>query len=152
MEETLQNGPLQALRKFFLQQATLSPIFETFKVKLMAFSFVKELTCGGSQYIPTGRGLAIDCVEPHELFKGYAVPAIRDGAILMMLLLLSHAARSPALSGRQWPVALILHLTAFSFMLAPYIFNPSAFVLQQVPGMYRRWIQWLLAPPDHTKV
>ena len=141
LELFLEEGVWPAFRRFAIQILTLSPIFETFKGKLMGSSFVSELTVGGSQYIPTGRGLSIERVAPHSLFKAYALSNVRDGAMLGAMLAIGHVLGSTSL--KLWQVSLVLWLTVVSNVLAPCIFNPNQFQLKAWRKQTSIWWDWL---------
>mmetsp|Transcript_102536 Transcript_102536/g.258317 ORF Transcript_102536/g.258317 Transcript_102536/m.258317 type:complete len:1585 (-) Transcript_102536:49-4803(-) len=139
-EVYVEHGLIASLRSLGSSFLALSPVFSTFQGKLMAFYFESTVNYGGAQYIPTGRGLATSREPLSKLFQCFSNSHFHDGLEVAVLLCLGTEVKCGV------AFYICMGLTVFSWMCAPFIFNPHQFddlsvSLQDV----RLWARWICA-------
>lgn len=102
----------------------------------------RGLALGLAKYVPTGRDLATKRVSFVNTFLRYSYSHI--GPALDMLVLLLVTLRYNALGLKFYlSTTQSLWIVAGSWLIAPAVFNPSAFSLGEVQKDYAEWTAWL---------
>jgi len=122
IEVWMQQGVLMALKRYFNQLLTLSPLHFVFQSKVIGIYVANELRNGGANYIATGRGLPTQRVDFLQLYQTFAQIALYDGARMLVASVLVIVAGAET-SGLLW-WWFMLGITIVSWLFAPFIFNP----------------------------
>ena len=123
-----------AISRVGKQMLTLAPLHFIFQAKVIGMNIVRDITIGGAKYKGTGRQLPTERGGFIELFTAYAVLAFYDGAQLFLSTMLAVGAgglkvdSKMVVAMRWWMLA--VSLTICSWLLAPFIFNPSQFTCE----------------------
>jgi len=133
----MEMGLKAALWRMVKQWLTCSWCFFIFQAKLVGFYIINEIRYGGATYVSTGRGLptqrspfigklskATGSFEKvGGLYLDYAALTYYDGAKLLLTAVLATTLRGFAGSS-VWTFVV---LTIFSWLYAPFLFNPYQF-------------------------
>jgi len=139
-EMWLQEGIVYAVRRLAIQLLTLAPVMFIFQAKIIGTYTVNELRYGGATYVATGRGLPTErrpfigtvvdnALVPGGLYLDYARHTFYDGFNLFCLLVLLACAGSfegPA-ADMVTGILLSIFIVTFSWLYAPFVFNPYQF-------------------------
>jgi len=147
----MEMGFATAVMRFVKQWATCSWCFFIFQAKLVGFHMMNEIRYGGATYIPTGRGLptqrrpfiAVGKMDAETgrlqnsegLYLDYAVHTYYDGMKLLIGVLLVQYVGGFA-GFFAW---LFIGLTIFSWLYAPFLFNPYQFSRRYFREDLRNW-------------
>lgn len=159
----MEMGLKMAILRFMKQWATCSWCFFIFQAKLVGHSVMHEIRYGGATYISTGRGLPTQRSpfigktnkegRMHKvggLYLDYATHTFYDGMKLMLGAVLVRCLGGIA-GGFTWT---FIGLTIFSWLYAPFLFNPYQFSrrhfnddLQSWWAFFfedgsRHWVEW----------
>eukprot|EP00746_Dinoflagellata_sp_MGD_P147280 gnl/MRDRNA2_/MRDRNA2_79641_c0_seq1.p1 gnl/MRDRNA2_/MRDRNA2_79641_c0~~gnl/MRDRNA2_/MRDRNA2_79641_c0_seq1.p1 ORF type:complete len:820 (+),score=107.58 gnl/MRDRNA2_/MRDRNA2_79641_c0_seq1:304-2460(+) len=154
LEVIIEEGIRAAFFNFGMRLISLSPVFFAFQSKMIAHFFEREICFGGAAYIPTGRGLAIAREPFTKLFFAFLPTHFADGAEMLMLIIFGvlaaygHSADFVRMLGPSaWQFWFCIGLVMFSWLFAPFIFNPYQFVRAKIVSDYRDWLAWLKQIP-----
>eukprot|EP00929_Paragymnodinium_shiwhaense_P124247 TRINITY_DN9934_c0_g2_i1.p1 TRINITY_DN9934_c0_g2~~TRINITY_DN9934_c0_g2_i1.p1 ORF type:complete len:1922 (+),score=375.34 TRINITY_DN9934_c0_g2_i1:48-5813(+) len=149
-----------ALKRFFLQFFTMSPLLFIFQAKLIGFYVLNELRYGGAQYVATGRSLPterrpfigktipgtwkLDKAKIGGLYLDYCHLSMYHGAMLLLGSLLVLALGGVSQAGDWGGMKLFwmgfsVTLTTLSWLFAPFVFNPYNFDPPQFWGDVKAW-------------
>ncbi|CDY34913.1 BnaA01g32440D [Brassica napus] len=144
----LEQGFLQALVSFTTMQFQLCTVFFTFSIGTRAHYFGRTLLHGGAsvcqQYQTTGRGFVVKHIKFSENYRLYSRSHFVKG-MEVILLLVVYLAYGNDEAGSVSYILLIVSscFLAFSWLFAPYLFNPSGFERQKVVEDFKEWTKWL---------
>lgn len=141
----LEMGFLRAVVSFTTMQFQLCTVFFTFSLGTRTHYFGRTILHGGAKYHATGRGFVVRHIKFAENYRLYSrshfVKAMEVVLLLIVYLAYGHhdggALSYILLSVSSWYMAL-------SWLLAPYLFNPSGFEWQKTVEDFRDWTNWLL--------
>uniref|UniRef100_A0A7N0R990 1,3-beta-glucan synthase n=1 Tax=Kalanchoe fedtschenkoi TaxID=63787 RepID=A0A7N0R990_KALFE len=144
METSLEHGFLSAIWDFGMMQLQLASFFYTFSLGTRTHYFGQTILHGGAKYRATGRGFVVEHKSFAENYRLYArshfVKAIELGIILTV-----YAYRSPVAKNTFIYIALTISswFLVVSWIMAPFIFNPSGFDWLKTVYDYEEFINWL---------
>uniref|UniRef100_A0A7S0NMX1 1,3-beta-glucan synthase n=1 Tax=Calcidiscus leptoporus TaxID=127549 RepID=A0A7S0NMX1_9EUKA len=133
-----------ALKSMWQINISGSLLFFMFHMGTKAFYFDSTLKYGGAKYRPTGRGFVMRHEEFAELYRFYASSHLHNGFELLwgLLLLLSLGSWPHGISA-YWRTTWSLWAVMFSWLFAPFWFNPIAFDHKKLMGDYKSWSEWM---------
>jgi callose synthase len=116
------------------------PLYFIFHIQTKSYYFQQTLLAGGAMYRPTGRGFVIRHSPFDENYRFFASSHIYIGfEIFVALILFGLYTTSKQYFGLTWA----LWLTATSFLLGPFWFNPVTFELDKLQEDYMNWLKWM---------
>ncbi|KAL3620450.1 Callose synthase 9 [Castilleja foliolosa] len=141
----LEQGFLRAVVSFVTMQFQLCTVFFTFSLGTRTHYFGRTILHGGARYQATGRGFVVHHIKFTENYRLYARSHFVKGMEIVLLLVVilaygyngSGAISYILLTVSSW-------FLAFSWLFAPYLFNPSGFEWQKIVEDFRDWTNWLL--------
>ncbi|XP_051126001.1 callose synthase 11 [Andrographis paniculata] len=144
MENSLERGFLPAIWDFITMQFQLASFFYTFSMGTRSHFFGRTILHGGAKYRATGRGFVVEHKSFAENYRLYArshfVKAIELGIILIV-----YASTSPI--GENTFVYIIMTISSWflvvSWIMAPFIFNPSGFDWLKTVYDFDDFIKWI---------
>ncbi|XP_078438766.1 callose synthase 12-like [Wolffia australiana] len=144
VENSLEHGFLTAVWEFITMQLQMASVFFTFSMGTRAHYFGRTILHGGAKYRPTGRGFVVQHKSFGENYRLYArshfVKAIELGIILTI-----YASYSPL--AKNTVVYIVLTLTSWflvmSWILAPFVFNPSGFDWLKNYNDFGEFMNWV---------
>ncbi|KAL7608015.1 hypothetical protein Lser_V15G11052 [Lactuca serriola] len=156
-ENTLEFGFFSAIWDFIVMQLQLSSVFYTFSVGTHSHYFGRTILHGGAKYRATGRGFVVHHTSFAENYRLYArshfIKAIELGLILIIYVFYSPVAKGTfayiALTISSW-------FLVVSWIMAPFVFNPSGFDWLKTVGDFYDFINWIhfrgsvLATPEES--
>ncbi|KAJ4886039.1 Callose synthase 9 [Raphanus sativus] len=150
---TLEHGFLQAIVSFTTMQFQLCTVFFTFSLGTRAHYFGRTLLHGGArnvinsvcqQYQATGRGFVIKHVKFSENYRLYSRSHFVKGMEVVLLLVVYLAYGNDEASSVSYILLTISScFLAFSWLFAPFLFNPSGFERHKVVEDFKEWRNWL---------
>ncbi|CAH8356407.1 unnamed protein product [Eruca vesicaria subsp. sativa] len=145
----LEHGFLQAIVSFTTMQFQLCSVYFTFSLGTRAHYFGRTLLHGGAsvchQYQDTGRGsFVVKHIKFSENYRLYSRSHFVKG-MEVVLLLAVYLAYGNEESGSVSYILLTLSscFLAFSWLFAPYLFNPYGFERQKLLEDFKEWSKWL---------
>ncbi|KAD3641998.1 hypothetical protein R6Q59_004617 [Mikania micrantha] len=144
VENTLELGFLAAIWDFITMQLQLSSVFYTFSLGTRSHYFGRTILHGGAKYRATGRGFVVEHKKFAENYRLYArshfIKAIELGLILTV-----YAGYSPVAKGTFTYIALTISswFLVISWIMAPFVFNPSGFDWLKTVYDYDDFINWI---------
>lgn len=144
VENTLEQGFLTAVWDFLTMQLQLASVFYTFSMGTRTHFFGRTILHGGAKYRATGRGFVVEhksFAENYRLYsRSHFVKAIELGIILIV-----YAAHSDVARGTFVYIAMTISswFLVVSWMLAPFIFNPSGFDWLKTVYDFDDFMNWL---------
>ncbi|XP_023743612.2 callose synthase 12 [Lactuca sativa] len=144
IENSLELGFLSAIWDFITMQLQLSSVFFTFSLGTRAHYFGRTILHGGAKYRATGRGFVVEHKSFADNYRLYArshfIKAIELGLILTV-----YAGYSPVAKNSFTYIALTISswFLVFSWIMAPFIFNPSGFDWLKTVYDYDDFMNWI---------
>ncbi|CAK7350590.1 unnamed protein product [Dovyalis caffra] len=144
VENTLEHGFLPAVWDFLTMQLQLASLFYTFSLGTRSHFFGRTILHGGAKYRATGRGFVVQHKSFAENYRLYArshfVKAVELGVILTV-----YAANSPLARNTFVYIAMTISswFLVISWMMAPFVFNPSGFDWLKTVYDFEDFINWL---------
>lgn len=167
----VESGFLQAVWDFLIMHLQLSPVFYTFSMGTRSHFFGRIILHGGAKYQATGRRFVVEHRSFAEIYRQYArshfLKAIEFGLILAI-----YASYSDLATG----TFVYLHVTlgslvlVASWIMAPFVFNPSGFDWLKIVNDFddfmnwiwyrgdvfakadKSWVKWWLEEQDHLRL
>ncbi|KAF3599981.1 hypothetical protein F2Q69_00039040 [Brassica cretica] len=144
----LEQGFLQALVSFTTMQFQLCTVFFTFSLGTRAHYFGRTLLHGGAsvcqQYQSTGRGFVVKHIKFSENYRLYSRSHFVKGMEVILLLVVYLAYGNDEAGSVSYILLTVSScFLAFSWIFAPYLFNPSGFERQKVVEDFKEWTKWL---------
>lgn len=144
MENSLEHGFLSAIWDFMKMQLQLSSLFYTFSMGTRTHYFGRTILHGGAKYRATGRGFVVEhkkFAENYRLFsRSHFVKGIELGVILIV-----YASHSPLATNTFVYIAMSISswFLVFSWIMAPFVFNPSGFDWLKTVYDFDDFINWI---------
>ncbi|KAL8042528.1 hypothetical protein ABFX02_09G057600 [Erythranthe guttata] len=141
----LELGLLQAVFSFITMQLQLCSVFFTFSLGTRTHYFGRTILHGGAKYRATGRGFVVRHIKFAENYRLYSRSHFVK-ALEVALLLIVYMAYGYSEGGAVTFVLLTISswFLVFSWLFAPYIFNPSGFEWQKTVEDFDDWTNWLM--------
>jgi callose synthase len=145
VENTLEFGFLHAIWDFLIMQLQLSSVFYSFSLGTRAHYFGRTILHGGAKYRATGRGFVVQHKSFAENYRLYArshfVKAIELGLILIV-----YATHSSIAANTFVYIAMTLTswFLVMSWIMAPFLFNPSGFDWLKTVYDFDDFMNWIL--------
>ncbi|KAL7099192.1 hypothetical protein ACP275_09G067200 [Erythranthe tilingii] len=141
----LELGLLQAVFSFITMQLQLCSVFFTFSLGTRTHYFGRTILHGGAKYRATGRGFVVHHIKFAENYRLYSRSHFVK-ALEVALLLIVYMAYGYSEGGAVTFVLLTISswFLVFSWLFAPYIFNPSGFEWQKTVEDFDDWTNWLM--------
>ncbi|RZC85632.1 hypothetical protein C5167_026304 [Papaver somniferum] len=141
----LELGLVKAVFSFIIMQLQLCSVFFTFSLGTRTHYFGRTILHGGAKYKATGRGFVVEHIKFAENYRLYSrshfVKALEVALLLVVFIAYGYS------DGGGISYALITissWFLVFSWLFAPYIFNPSGFEWQKNVEDFDDWASWLL--------
>ncbi|GAB4846294.1 Callose synthase 9 [Ancistrocladus abbreviatus] len=141
----LEEGFFRAVVSFITMQFQLCSVFFTFSLGTRTHYFGRTILHGGARYQATGRGFVVRHIKFTENYRLYSRSHFVKGfevALLLIVYLAYGSYEGGALS--YILITISSWFMALSWLLAPYVFNPSGFEWQKTVEDFRDWTNWLL--------
>ncbi|GFP98304.1 callose synthase 11 [Phtheirospermum japonicum] len=144
IENSIERGFLPAIWDFVTMQLELASIFYTFSLGTRSHFFGRTILHGGAKYRATGRGFVVQHKSFAENYRLYArshfVKAIELGIILIV-----YASTSPLAANTFVYIAMTISswFLVVSWMMAPFIFNPSGFDWLKTVYDFDEFMNWI---------
>ncbi|XP_057949301.1 callose synthase 11-like [Malania oleifera] len=144
VENSLEHGFLPAVWDFLTMQLQLASLFYTFSMGTRTHFFARTILHGGAKYRATGRGFVVQHKKFAENYRLYArshfVKAIELGVILIV-----YASHSPMTKNTFVYIAMTISswFLVVSWMMAPFVFNPSGFDWLKTVYDFDDFINWI---------
>ena len=138
---SVEKGFLNAMSEIAWMFLSGGPLYFIFHIQTKCYYFQQTLLAGGAKYRPTGRGFVIRHSPFDENFRFFASSHIYLGYEIMVALILFSLYTT---STQYWGISWSLWLTAVSFILGPFWFNPVTFEWNKLTEDYTQWIRWMM--------
>eukprot|EP00250_Pteridium_aquilinum_P004273 c14499_g1_i1 orf=375-5705(-) len=157
LENSLELGFSTAVWDFLTMQLELCSVFFTFSLGTKCHYFGRTLLHGGAKYRATGRGFVVKHEKFAENYRLYSRSHFVKGVELIILLIIYEA-----YGGTASTTAVYILLTfsswflALSWIMAPFLFNPTGFDwLQTVYDLedFQNWLWYkggVLTKPEQS--
>lgn len=144
VENSLEHGFLQAVWDFITMQLQLASFFYTFSLGTQAHYFGRTILHGGAKYRATGRGFVVEHKSFSENYRMYARSHFVKGIELGVILVV-YASQSPLAKDTFVYIAMTISswFLVVSWMMSPFIFNPSGFDWLKTVYDYNDFIKWI---------
>ncbi|KAJ7533488.1 hypothetical protein O6H91_13G051600 [Diphasiastrum complanatum] len=144
VENSIEHGFTTALWEFFTMQLQLASVFFTFSMGTRTHYFGRTILHGGAKYRATGRGFVVRHEKFAEIYRLFARSHFIKGIELIVLLIVYESYGSLA---RNTITYILLTLSswflALTWIMAPFIFNPSGFDWLKTVDDFDDFINWL---------
>ncbi|KAL9257817.1 putative callose synthase 8, partial [Drosera capensis] len=143
MEIGLEKGLLTAIQDIVLMQLQLASVFFTFSLGTKAHYYGRTILHGGATYRPTGRKVVIFHASFTENYRLYSRSHFVKGFELMLLLTVYEIFRRYQGAMAYTVVSYAIWFMSFSWLFAPFLFNPSCFNWQTILDDWMDWNKWI---------
>lgn len=144
MEIGLERGFRTALGDFIIMQLQLCSVFFTFSLGTKAHYFGRTVLHGGAKYRATGRGFVVRHVRFAENYRMYSRSHFTKALELMVLLIVYQVYGDVATSSVAYLlITMSMWFLVFTWLFAPFLFNPSGFEWQKIVEDWEDWDKWL---------
>ncbi|KAK8623704.1 hypothetical protein V6N13_065067 [Hibiscus sabdariffa] len=144
LESSVENGFLEAIWEFLVVQLQLSTVFYTFSMGTRAHFFGRTILHGGTKYRQTGRNFVVQhtsLVENYRLYsRSHFIKAIEFGLILIVYAVYTPSAK---LTFFYIDMAFTCWLLVFSWIFAPFLFNPSGLDWLNTVNDFDDFMKWI---------
>ncbi|KAK9129040.1 hypothetical protein Syun_017837 [Stephania yunnanensis] len=141
----LEEGFLRAVVSFITMQLQLCSVFFTFSLGTRTHYFGRTILHGGARYQATGRGFVVRHIKFSENYRLYSRSHFVKGfeVVLLVMVYLAYGYNEGGAIGYIL-LTISSWFLAFSWLFAPYLFNPSGFEWQKTVEDFKDWTNWLL--------
>ncbi|KAJ3690938.1 hypothetical protein LUZ61_020102 [Rhynchospora tenuis] len=141
----LELGLIKAVFSFVTMQLQLCSIFFTFSLGTRTHYFGRTILHGGAKYRATGRGFVVRHIKFAENYRLYSRSHFVKAFEVAMLLIV-YIAYGYTKGGATSFILITISswFLVFSWLFAPYIFNPSGFEWQKTVEDFDDWTSWLM--------
>ncbi|KAK9124976.1 hypothetical protein Scep_013822 [Stephania cephalantha] len=141
----LEEGFLRAVVSFITMQLQLCSVFFTFSLGTRTHYFGRTILHGGARYQATGRGFVVRHIKFSENYRLYSRSHFVKGfeVVLLVMVYLAYGYNEGGAIGYIL-LTISSWFLAFSWLFAPYVFNPSGFEWQKTVEDFKDWTNWLL--------
>ncbi|KAG0619713.1 hypothetical protein M758_4G159300 [Ceratodon purpureus] len=143
VEDALEHGFTTALWNMITMQLQLASIFFTFSMGTRCHYFGRTLLHGGAKYRATGRGFVVKHEKFAENYRLYSRSHFVKGIELLLLLLVYLAYGVRSSSATYVLVNISSWFLAMTWIMGPFIFNPSGFDWLKTVEDFSDFMQWL---------
>ncbi|XP_026434852.1 callose synthase 10-like isoform X3 [Papaver somniferum] len=141
----LELGLVKAVLSFIVMQLQLCSVFFTFSLGTRTHYFGRTILHGGAKYKATGRGFVVEHIKFAENYRLYSRSHFVKALEVALLLVVFIAYGYSDGGGISYVLITISSwFLVFSWLFAPYIFNPSGFEWQKNVEDFDDWTSWLL--------
>ncbi|KAJ3672614.1 hypothetical protein LUZ60_007335 [Juncus effusus] len=141
----LELGLMKAVFSFVTMQLQLCSVFFTFSLGTRTHYFGRTILHGGAKYRATGRGFVVRHIKFADNYRLYSrshfVKAF-EVAILLTIYISYGYTKGGATSFIL--ITISSWFMVFSWLFAPYLFNPSGFEWQKTVEDFDDWTSWLM--------
>jgi callose synthase len=141
----LELGLIKAMSSFAIMQLQLCSVFFTFSLGTRTHYFGRTILHGGAKYRATGRGFVVQHIKFADNYRLYSRSHFVK-AFEVALLLIVYIAYGYIKGGATSFILITISswFMVFSWLFAPYIFNPSGFEWQKTVEDFDDWTSWLM--------
>ncbi|KAG0630739.1 hypothetical protein M758_1G200900 [Ceratodon purpureus] len=143
VEDALEHGFTKALWNMITMQLQLASIFFTFSMGTRCHYFGRTILHGGAKYRATGRGFVVKHEKFAENYRLYSRSHFVKGIELLLLLLCYLAYGVMSSSAAYILVNISSWFLALTWIMGPFIFNPSGFDWLKTVEDFGDFMQWL---------
>jgi callose synthase len=143
VEIALEHGFTTALWDMITMQLQLASVFFTFSMGTRMHYFGRTLLHGGAKYRATGRGFVVKHEKFAENYRLYSRSHFTKGIELILLLVVYEAYGSATSSATYILVTITSWFLALTWIMAPFVFNPSGFDWLKTVEDFDDFMQWL---------
>ncbi|KAM0939500.1 putative 1,3-beta-glucan synthase [Dioscorea sansibarensis] len=144
MELGLEKGFRMAVSDFILMQLQLASVFFTFSLGTKSHYFGRTILHGGAKYRPTGRKFVVFHSSFSENYQLYSRSHFVKGFEMLFLLIVYNMFRRSYQSSMAYLFATYsIWFMTFTWLFAPFLFNPSGFAWQKVVEDWKDWNKWM---------
>ncbi|EMS53859.1 Callose synthase 1 [Triticum urartu] len=144
MEIGLERGFGTAVIEFILMQLQFASVFFTFSLGTRGHYYGMTLLHGGAAYQATGRGLVVFHTKFSEHYRLYSRSHFVKGLELTILLIVY------GIFGQSYQrdkanifITFSMWFMVFTWLFAPFLFNPSGFEWQKIKDDWTDWNKWI---------
>lgn len=144
VENSLEQGFLSAVWDFITMQLELASFFYTFSMGTRAHFFGRTILHGGAKYRATGRGFVVQHKSFAENYRLYARSHFVKGIELgVILIVYASTSRSTIDTFVYIAMTISSWFLVVSWIMAPFIFNPSGFDWLKTVYDFDGFINWI---------
>lgn len=144
IELGLERGYLNALKDFVLMQLQLAAVFFTFSYGTKSHYYGRTILHGGAKYRPTGRKVVVFHASFTENYRLYSRSHFIKGFELLLLLTIYDLFRRSYESHLAYVLTTYaIWFMSFTWLLAPFLFNPSGFDWGKIVDDWNDWNKWI---------
>ncbi|XVE81625.1 hypothetical protein DITRI_Ditri15bG0080000 [Diplodiscus trichospermus] len=144
VESTVENGFLETIWEILMLQLQLSTVFYTFSMGTRGHFFGRTILHGGAKYRQTGRNFVVrhtSFVENYRFFaRSHFIKAIELGLIFIVYAIYTPTAKETFF---YIGMAVTCWLLVLSWILAPFLFNPSGFDWLKIVNDFDDFTKWI---------
>ena len=144
VENSLEQGFLQAVWDFLTMQLQLSSVFYTFSMGTCSHFFGRTILHGGAKYRVTGRVFVVEHKSFAENYRLYARSHFMK-AIELGLIVTVYASHSTVATDTFVYITMTFSswFLVASWIMAPFVFNPSGFDWLKTVYDFDDFINWI---------
>ncbi|KAL2476561.1 putative callose synthase 8 [Abeliophyllum distichum] len=144
VEIGLERGFLTALKDFVLMQLQLASVFFTFSYGTKSHYYGRTILHGGAKYRPTGRKVVVFHANFTENYRLYSRSHFVKGFELLLLLIVYDLFRRSYQSSMAYVlITYAIWFMSFTWLFAPFLFNPSGFNWGKIVDDWKDWNKWI---------
>lgn len=144
MELGLEKGFRMAVSDFILMQLQLASVFFTFSLGTKSHYFGRTILHGGAKYRPTGRKFVVFHSSFSENYQLYSRSHFVKGFEMLFLLTVYNMFRRSYQSSMAYLFATYsIWFMTFTWLFAPFLFNPSGFAWHKTVEDWKDWNKWM---------
>lgn len=143
VENALEHGFTKALWEFFTMQMQLASVFFTFSMGTRAHYFGRTVLHGGATYRATGRGFVVKHERFGKIYRLYRTSHFVKAIELIALLIIYRAYGSSRSSTTYLLISLSSWFLSLTWLVGPFIFNPSGFDWLKTLEDFEDFMGWL---------
>ncbi|XP_051127343.1 callose synthase 5-like isoform X2 [Andrographis paniculata] len=144
MQIGLERGFRTAAVDVIVMQLQLAAVFFTFSLGTKLHYFGRTILHGGAQYRATGRGFVVRHEKFAENYRMYSRSHFTKALELMVLLVTYQLFNSVATNSAAYIlITCSMGFLVFSWLFAPFLFNPSGFEWQKIVEDFEDWTKWM---------
>ncbi|RDX82018.1 Callose synthase 12, partial [Mucuna pruriens] len=144
VENSIEQGFLQAVWDFLTMQLQLSSVFYTFSMGTRSHFFGRTILHGGAKYRATGRGFVVEHKSFAENYRLYARSHFVK-AIELALILIVYATQSTVATDTFVYIGMTISswFLVASWIMSPFVFNPSGFDWLKTVYDFDDFMNWI---------
>ncbi|KAJ4970358.1 hypothetical protein NE237_003457 [Protea cynaroides] len=144
MEIGLERGFRTALGDIIIMQLQLAAVFFTFSLGTKLHYFGRTILHGGAKYRATGRGFVVRHEKFGENYRMYSRSHFVKGLEVMILLIVYQIYGTAVTDSTSYfLLTASIWFLVFSWLFAPFLFNPSGFEWQKIVDDWEDWTKWI---------